>query len=220
MVKHVVSKKRVTDHGEVYTHDREVIAMLDLVQQETQRIDSRFLEPACGNGNFLIEILDRKLKVVADRYKRSQSEYERYSFLAVSSLYGIDILQDNIETCRNRLFQRLDEQYSNLFQKKNKETFRAVIRFVLKKNVVRGDALTLQTIEKQPQPIVFTEWSFVRGNQIKRRDFAFQELLTEDSDLPLFSSVAPQSDEGKSVFIPTPVKDYPLCHFIRITDAD
>ena len=97
--------------------------MLELVRQETQRIDSRFLEPACGTGNFLVEILNRKLKVIEDRYKQGQSDYERYAFQAISSLYGIDILEDNIETCRNRLFYRLNEQYSSLYQKKPKMPF-------------------------------------------------------------------------------------------------
>ena len=100
MENHVVSKKRVTDHGEVYTRKREVNAMLDLVQQETERIDSRFLEPACGTGNFLVEILERKLRVVDRRYRRSQIEHERYTLLAVSSLYGIDLLEDNVRECR------------------------------------------------------------------------------------------------------------------------
>jgi type I restriction-modification system DNA methylase subunit len=108
----------VVDHGEVYTRDREVNAMLDLVHQEALRIESRFLEPACGTGNFLIEVLGRKLNVVQERYRRNQSEYERYAFLAVTSLYGIDILQDNIEICRNRLFFLLDERYVGLYQKK------------------------------------------------------------------------------------------------------
>src|SRR5947209_1632607 len=85
--KHVVSKKRVADHGEVYTRPREVNAMLDLVKQETERIDSRFLEPACGHGNFLAEIVQRKLRVVESRYARSPLEHERYTLLAVSSLY-------------------------------------------------------------------------------------------------------------------------------------
>jgi SAM-dependent methyltransferase len=160
MASHVVSKKRVVDHGEVYTRDREVNAMLDLVHQETLRIESRFLEPACGTGNFLIEVLGRKLNVVQERYRRNQSEYERYAFLAVTSLYGIDILQDNIEICRNRLFFLLDERYVGLYQKKTKNTFRDVIRFVLTKNIIRGDALTLQTAENQPRPNVFSEpWS-------------------------------------------------------------
>ncbi len=220
MVNQVVSKKRVADHGEVYTREREVNAMLDLVEQETQRIDSRFLEPACGTGNFLIEILRRKLKVVARRYQRSQTEFERYAFLAVSSLYGIDILQDNIETCRNRLFYLLDACYSSLYQKKTKDSFREIIQFVIDKNTIRGDALTLKTLDEPAQAILFSEWAFVRGNQIKRRDFAFHELLPEENDLPLFSASAPQSDEGKTVFIPNPVKDYPICHYMRIADAE
>jgi hypothetical protein len=99
---HVVSKKRVADHGEVYTRSREVDAMLDLVKAETERIDSRFLEPACGNANFLAEVLRRKLRVVESRYSRSPLEYERYMLRAVSSLYGIDILEENVRQCRDR----------------------------------------------------------------------------------------------------------------------
>ena len=96
MEKQVVSRKRVADHGEVLTAKREVAAMLDLVKQETERIESRFLEPACGDGNFLTEILERKLRVVAARYGKSQLDYERNAVLAVSSIYGIDILEDNV----------------------------------------------------------------------------------------------------------------------------
>jgi type I restriction-modification system DNA methylase subunit len=101
----VVSKERVMDHGEVYTRQREVDAMLDLVKHQTERIDSRFLEPACGTGNFLAEILRRKLAVVERRYRKSVFEYERYAFLAVSSIYGIDILKDNVLECRRRLVE-------------------------------------------------------------------------------------------------------------------
>ena len=99
--KQVVSKKRIFDHGEVYTAEREVNAMLDLVKQETERMESRFLEPACGTGNFLVEILERKLRIVESRYSKSQLEYERNAVLAVSSIYGIDILEDNVAECRN-----------------------------------------------------------------------------------------------------------------------
>ncbi len=221
MQSHVVSKKRVADHGEVYTREREVNAMLDLVKTEIQRIDSRFLEPACGTGNFLIEILRRKLAEVERRYKRSQSEFEHYAFLAVSSLYGIDILADNIETCRNRLSYLLNEHYSSLYQKKTKESFRQAIRFVLGKNIVHGDALSLRTVGEVSQPIVFSEWSFVRGNQIKRRDFVFEELIPDDKNaMPLFEQQPPKSDQGNSVFIPKPVREYPLCHYLRIADAE
>lgn len=102
MEKQVVSKKRVADHGEVYTRKREVNAMLDMVKQETERIESRFLEPACGTGNFLTEVLERKLSIVDSRYRKSQLEYERNAVLAISSIYGIDILEDNAEACKSR----------------------------------------------------------------------------------------------------------------------
>ena len=121
MNKQVVSKQRVLDHGEVLTSNREVNAMLDLVKQETERIESRFLEPACGNGNFLTAILERKLEVVEKRYGKSQVEYERYAILAVSSIYGIDILEDNIQQCRHRLFGVFEWNYSRLFKEQSQE---------------------------------------------------------------------------------------------------
>ncbi|MFN5763019.1 MAG: SAM-dependent DNA methyltransferase, partial [Pseudanabaena sp.] len=114
--KQVISKQRVTDHGEVFTNQREVNAMLDLVKQETERIESRFLEPACGTGNFLAEILERKLQVVQMRYGRVQLEYERNAVLTVSSIYGVDILEDNIQECRDRLFNIFNQKYTQLFE--------------------------------------------------------------------------------------------------------
>jgi len=117
--KQVISKQRVADHGEVYTSEREVRAMLNLVRSETERIDSRFLEPACGTGNFLVEVLWRKLRVVAQKYSNMQLEYERNAVLAVSSLYGIDILADNIQVCRDRLFEVFFQDfYYDLFEDK------------------------------------------------------------------------------------------------------
>ena len=195
--------------------------MLDLVKPETERIDSRFLEPACGTGNFLVEVLERKLKIVESRYKRSQLEFERYSVLAVGSLYGIDILEDNIETCRNRLFYLFDDRYISLFQKKAKETVRDVVRFVLTRNTIRGDALTLKTVEDYPKPIIFSEWSLVRGSSFKRRNFAFHQLMPDEQEsLSLFADVQIKSDQGEGVFIPEPVKEYPLTHFLRLPDAE
>lgn len=109
--KQVKSRQRVADHGEVFTAEREVRAMCDLVKSETERIESRFLEPACGNGNFLAEVLRRKLAVVKSRYGKSPSDYERYSVLAVTSIYGVDILADNAQECRERLFALWNEEY-------------------------------------------------------------------------------------------------------------
>ncbi len=133
MNKQVVSKQRVADHGEVFTSEREVNAMLDLVKQETERIDSRFLEPACGTGNFLTKILRRRLGVVEKKYRRSQLDFERNLVSAISSLYGIDILEDNVIACRMQLFEIADERYTALFKKKAKDEVRKAIRFILQK---------------------------------------------------------------------------------------
>jgi len=214
---HVKSKQRVKDYGEVLTPPNIVNAMLDLVKQETERIDSRFLEPACGTGNFLIEILKRKLQVVEARYARSQPEYERYAILAVSSIYGIDILEDNAEECRHRLFTVFNEAYTRLFKKKAKEKCRETVQYILKKNIIHGDALTLKTVGANPQPIVFSEWALVNGSFLKRRDFAFHELLLDamSSEQSLFKTLI-KSDIGAEVFIPEPVKEYPPVHFLEV----
>ncbi len=215
MKSQVKSKHRVTQYGEVLTGKEIVNAMLDLVKQETERIDSRFLEPACGTGNFLTEILERKLRVVENRYGKSQLDYERYAILAVSSIYGIDILEDNAEECRKRLFSIFNAAYTRLFKSHAKEKCRAAVRYILGRNIIHGDALSLKTVGENPQPIVFSEWSLANGSMLKRRDFTFYELLAHASmkELPLFS------DLGEDVFIPTPVKEYPLVHFLEVAHA-
>jgi hypothetical protein len=212
----VVSKKRVADHGEVLTGKREVNTMLDLVKQETERIDSRFLEPACGTGNFLTEILERKLRVVEARYGKSQLDYERYAILAVSSIYGIDILEDNVQHCRHRLFGIFDLNYLRLFKNKTNDDCRESVRYILERNIIHGDALSLKTVGDNPKPIVFSEWSPVNGSMLKRRDFTFRGLLDHAAmkELPLFS------DLGEDAFIPKPEKEYPLTHFLEVAGVD
>ena len=219
-IKQVKSKQRVADHGEVFTNEREVNAMLDLVKQETERIDSRFLEPACGNGNFLVEILRRKLKVVSRRYKKNQLDYERYAVIAISSVYGIDLLLDNVEECRNRLFNIFQEQYRKLFKDQIKTDCLESIKFILSKNIIQGDALTLKKVESE-EPIVFAEWSAVNGSMIKRRDFTLDNLLkAESSKTDLDNSLFGDIYETDPAFLPTPVADYPLIHFLKLQEQD
>ena len=208
----VRTKKRVSDHGEVLTGQREVNAMLDLVKQETERIDSRFLEPACGTGNFLTEILERKLQIVKSRYGKNKWDSERYALLAVSSIYGIDLLLDNVEKCRERLFGVFERHYHQLYRQECLRT----IKFILSRNIIHCDALTLKTVGENPKPIVFSEWSFVTGSMVKRREFTFEELLSfaGTKEKPLFS------DLGEEVFFPMPLRDYPLKHFLELADAD
>jgi hypothetical protein len=212
MEEQVISKKRVLNHGEVLTGEREINAMLDLVKHETERIDSRFLEPACGTGNFLAAILERKLMVVERRYRNSQHDFERYAILAVSSIYGIEILHDNVEKCRQRLSGVFDAVYTRLYKHKTTDRCREAIRFILDRNIIHGDALLLQTVGDRPKPIVFSEWSLVNGSMLKRRDFTFHGLLAHEDmkSLPLFS------DLGEDVFIPTPEKEYAPVHFLEI----
>lgn len=220
----VRTKKRVADHGEVLTGKREVNAMLDLVKQETERIDSRFLEPACGDGNFLTVILERKLAVVEKRYGKSQLDFERYAVLAISSIYGIDILPDNVRECQRRLFEIFDASYTRLFKAGGKDTCREAVRFILERNIIWGDALTLKTVGEKPSYIVFSEWSPVNGSMLKRRDFTFSELLRHEKAMqaPLFPGLENEeqlplfSDLGEGVFIPTPEKDYPPVHFTEV----
>lgn len=210
----VKSKQRIMDHGEVFTSEREVNAMLDLVKQETQRIDSRFLEPACGNGNFLAEILRRKLEIVKSRYKKSQLEFERYAITAISSIYGIDILEDNVQECRERLFEIFDKKYTQIFKDKCKQACRDSAWFILSRNILWGDALTLKTVCGKEDPIVFSEWSAVNGSMIKRRDYTLANLLAYQ---PMGAGTL-FSDLGEEAFIPTPVKDFPVIHFLELKD--
>ncbi|MBI4687358.1 MAG: hypothetical protein HY756_06215 [Nitrospirae bacterium] len=143
---------------------------------------------------------------VESRYRKSQLEYERYAVLAVSSIYGIDILKDNVVECRKRLFGIFDQKYTSLFKKRAKEECRNAVKYILKRNIIWGDALTLKTVGDNQQPIVFPEWSPARGSFFKRRDFAFHELLPEKKEraMPLFSKIDKPlySDLGGEVFIP------------------
>lgn len=213
--KQIKSRKRVVDHGEVFTNEREVKAMCDLVNDETQRIDSRFLEPACGDGNFLAEILDRKLAVVKKKYRKSVMDFEKNSLLAVSSLYGVDIMMDNVITCRKRLFKIWDKQYKAVCKKECSEDVRNSIRFILSKNIVCGNALTLHEVDEngndKEDPILFSEWGFVTGPQLSRSEYTFDEILKQNEypkqDLngqePLFDN-----NNGEGKFIHRSVMNY------------
>lgn len=213
--KGIKSKQRVRDHGEVFTPEHIVNNMLDLVKNETENIESRFLEPACGDGNFLAPILQRKLAKVKEKYASSQTEFERNTIIAVGSVYGVELLQDNIEACIERLFSITDSVYSKLYKDKCKDSFRDGIRFVLNRNILLGDATNLRRPDNN-EHIIFSEWSPVNGTMIKRRDFMFAELAEFNPKTPTLFSVKEISDTGESVFSPKPIKEYPLRHFLEI----
>lgn len=212
-LKQTKSKERVRQHGEVFTAEREVKAMCDLVKDETERIDSRFLEPACGDGNFLAEILTRKLAVAKRKYSRSHLDYEKNAVLAASSIYGVDILLDNVIACRERMFTLWDKEYTSVCKKDCNNQTREAVKFILSRNIVCGNALTLKCVDENAddtdEPIVFSEWAFVTASQLQRSDYTFAELLTQSNEQPELITHA--SHEG------TFLKKY-ITHYRRVQE--
>ena len=202
----IKSNDRVRNHGEVLTARREVEAMLDLVKNESERIDSRFLEPACGDGNFLVAILERKLKTVASRYRTKKADFEVQMLSALASIYGIDLLEDNVQIARNRMFEIACDCYKDSLKVKPDEQFQNIMKFVLLKNILQGDSLN--GIDK----IVFAQWTLV-NYQFKREEFSFSQLnqQAEILNTPLFASLI--NEKGEDVFIPQPIKEYPLTFY-------
>lgn len=210
----VKSKQRVAEHGEVFTNEREVNAMLDLVKKETERIESTFLEPACGDGNFLAEIIRRKLAAIAGskkpNYKKDQPAYEKAMLVAVGSIYGIDIMPDNVSDCVARLYDIITKEYERLFKKTYLEDVEHCIRFILSRNIVCGDALTMK--DHKGDPIRFSEWKNPFNGWINRKEYAFEDLLEKgDAALPL-------SDTQVPYYIPKEIKDYGNIDYRRVFD--
>lgn len=209
------SKERVRSHGEVFTAEREVKAMCDLVRDECERIDSRFLEPACGDGNFLAEILERKLAAVKRKYGKSPLDCEKNGLLAVSSVYGVDILEDNVVACRARLYSIWDKSYTAICKKECNDATREAVKFILSRNIVCGNALTLMRVDGNAkdtdEPIVFSEWAFVTASLLQRSDYTFAELLSQNDGQSQLSFRSSQSGEG------TFLKKY-ITHYRRVSE--
>jgi hypothetical protein len=195
----IKSKQRVADHGEVFTPAWLVDAILDLVKGETERIDSRFLEPACGSGNFLVQILRRRLAAVERTYGKSGFERQHYALLGLMCIYGIELLSDNIAECRANLLEILSE-YLNVDE--SAALYRAAIH-VLSQNLIHGDTLTMRTHDGQP--IIFAEWGYLGKGKFQRRDFRLDVLTCSSafsSESSLFAHL------GKHEIF-TPTKTWP-----------
>jgi hypothetical protein len=193
----VRSKRRVADHGEVFTPDWMVQDMLDLVATETARIDSRVLEPACGSGNFLVEALRRKLVSVESRHGSSDFERRHFALLALMSLYGIELLSDNTIECRENLLTH----FMGYLQADDSGSWRNAATAVLRVNVVQGDALTLRATDGEP--LMFAEWAYLGKGLYQRRDFHFDNLTQRAS---YQGSLWDHFDE-QEIF--APVREYP-----------
>lgn len=170
----IKSRERVYNFGEVFTSEELVEDMLLLAPNELYRIDSRYLEPACGTGNFLEPILRKKLNQ-AKKYKRIIREYEQQSLMALGSIYGIELLEDNVEECRERLFQIWFEEYRSAFKTKIVDDVIKSARFIVDRNIVCANALTMKN--DLGEPIVFSEWSIIMPGKMQRKEFLFDEQL-------------------------------------------
>jgi len=205
----VKSKQRVGDHGEVFTPAWMVDAMLDLAKCETERIESRFLEPACGSGNFLAPILERKLTVVQTRYGQREFEKRHYALLALMNVYGIELLTDNVAECH----QRLLGHFNDFLGLDDADLWANAARNVLAANIVHGDALAMKTVDLRP--IVFAEWGYLGRGKFQRRDFRL-DVITKMSSFgedTLFGNAG-----GHEIF--TPVRSYPILSVADIAKSD
>jgi len=195
----VKTKQRVADHGEVFTPEWMVEDMLDLVKEESERIDSRFLEPACGSGNFLVQVLKRKLVSVQGKFGQSDFEKQHYALLALMSIYGIELLADNITECRANMLEILAD-YLKIDE--SVELYSAA-SYVLSQNLVHGDALTM--LDSKNESITFSEWGYLGKGKFQRRDFRF-DVLTGSSAFSAEDSLF--AHLGKHEIF-TPTKVYP-----------
>lgn len=195
----VKSRQRVADHGEVFTPSWLVEAMLDLVQDESERIDSRFLEPACGSGNFLGAVLKRKLAAVELKYGKSAFERQHYALLGLMCMYGVELLADNIAECRANLL----EIFADYLDLKPADDPYDAARYVLRHNLVLGDALTMKTHDGVA--IAFPEWGYLGKGRYQRRDFRM-DVLTGAAAFSAKDSLFADVDKA-SLF--QPVKSYP-----------
>lgn len=192
------SRQRVSDHGEVFTPRWLVDDMLDLVKGETERIDSRFLEPACGSGNFLVPVLERKLAAVQARHGRSDFEKRHYALFALMCIYGIELLEDNAVECR----ENLAGTFARYLKLSRDDIWRHAAEVVLRSNVIQGDALAMTAVDGQP--IIFPEWGYLGRGKFQRRDFRYDSLAQRSSaSVGLFAHF-----EEHEIF--TPVQTYPV----------
>ena len=217
-ISQIKSKKRTRDYGEVFTNNREINAMLDLVKDESERVDSRFLEPACGTGNFLAKILERKLKTVNRLSRKNQTNYERYAILAISSIYGIELLEDNLIECRKRLYDIFVKDYESKYSK-IQEDFMNTIEYLLRTNILHGDALSLK--QNNGEPIVFPQWAFINNNLVQRHDFVYEYLMPSEAESENLLSEEERgsyvySETGERKFFPKSFKLYAPTHFLKL----
>lgn len=182
----IKSKKRIQNHGEVFTPKRIVKKIFDMpnIREACKNLTSTFLEPAAGEGVFLVEVLNRKMKMVEKNYSNDLTRYENYSLLALSTLYGVELLEDNAQKCAMNMYQVYFEAYQKQAlghggKMKNKVLDSA--KMIISNNIAQGNFLTKSSANGKP--IVFSEWKPVNLRQnakaikVQRTEYTIEDIL-------------------------------------------
>jgi hypothetical protein len=201
------SRRRQRVYGEVFTPEEQVSSMIDLVDGEISRIDSRILEPSCGTGNFLVKIYEERLKTLTNKHKKSTFDFEIGAIIAISSMYGIEIQEDNVDICRARLENILRETYPKIFGTDSKDRFIKSVKYIINKNIIHGDSLSMFATETKNKSVEVSEWSHIGRGMIKERVFSIRNLLEDDEP----SKVRSQCPNPK-----IPIYTYPLKHYLGL----
>lgn len=191
----IKSKIRVQKHGEVFTPKKIVNQMLDFdeVNKACNELESTFLEPAAGEGAFLKEIITRKLQMIEKNYKDSLIMYENYSLLALSTIYGIELLEDNAQACSLNIFQIYYEFYNKVASNFNEALKKKVLdsaKLIISANIAQGDFLTQQS--PNGKEMIFSEWKIIQKNKNKIKIVRTEYTLDEISK-------GVQKDDGEMV---------------------
>ena len=205
-------KSRIKNFGEVFTSKNEILGMLDMVENETYRLDSTYLETACGDGNFLALILEKKFDIIKKAKDLNEYSILKKVFISISSLYGIDLLLDNVDQAKIRLLNLAKEFLDNELKNKYNQSILRSLEILLSHNIITGDALNLKN--SQNKPIVFSQWSFLQGGLVKRSEYKFSNLISYRP----FEKGTLFSDTGEKVFIPDPVKDHKPVYFMDLKE--
>jgi hypothetical protein len=176
--KQIKSKSRVNKYGEVFTANKEVNNMLNLIDRKGF-VNETVLEPACGTGNFLVEALERKLKAIDEQRHPTRLSYVRDLVTVLATLYGVDIQADNVLETRNRLAIMVNEAYRSMYHEDNKSLSKAV-HFIITHNIMVGNTLELKN--ENNEPLKFAEWKMQPNGTIYRRDYTMQELIENNGE--------------------------------------
>lgn len=224
----IKSDDRVKDHGEVFTPKWVVDKMIDQpeIAAKVKSLTATFLEPSAGEGAFLVEILDRKLKYAAELSK-SAHEFGNYALMALSTLYGIELLEDNVEMLVMNMKDTFTDNYRELmadeYQEEPDQKVYNSAKVIIRANMAQGDAL--KKVDASGNPIIFSEWQPIGKTKVQRTEYTFEAIVNgdgptgtvqhvvEDIKLDLFPD---EDDEELETFEETPTRHFIPCKWTDI----